>query len=304
MRQEFLGDKTTMNAEPVAFLFDPGRHKRFRIWSAIAAAPLVLGVLLLGPVVLAQKGEKFSEADVVKLLKGAVPPGRVAVLAKNRGISFQVTPDIEKLLREAGANDNLVETLKQVAPKPSAPLLVIHSTPGHAQVYIDDVPIGTTSPEGMLKLPTLTPGDHKVRLALEKFNDYEVVAKLVPGETTSLDAKLEAVAAVAAKPVTPSTKGPVVASAGGSKEKTFDGTVSDTQCTTKHDKGNDADVACVKVCVKNRNAKYVLVTKETLRKKVYQVKPQEMFASFAGRRVRVAGTRSGDVITAQSVEPR
>ena len=293
-----------MNAEAVLFLLDPGHPRRFRTLGAIAVAVLVLGALLTGPVALAQKGGKFSETDVVKLLKGAVPPDRVAVLAKNRGISFQVTDDVERLLREAGANDNLVSTLKQLAPKLSAPVLVIHSTPGHTQVYIDDVPTGTTSPEGMLKLPTLTPGDHKVRLALEKFNDYEVVAKLVPGETTTLEAKLEAAPAAAPKPAPPSK------SSGGtaaSKEKlrTFDGTVSDDQCTTKHEKGTEDDIACVKVCVKNRNAKYVLVAREALgRKKVYQVEPQTMFADFAGRRVKVSGARNGDLITAQSVEPR
>ncbi len=286
------------------FLLDPARHKRFQTWGAIAVTVLVLGVLLTGPVALAQKGGKFSETDVFKLLKGAVPPDRVAALAKNRGISFQVTEDVERLLREAGANDNLVSTLKQLAPKLSPPVLVIHSTPGHAQVYIDDVPTGTTSPEGMLKLPTLAPGDHKVRLALEKFNDYEVVAKLVPGETTTLEAKLEAAPAAAPKPAPPS-KGSAGTVASKEKLKTFDGTVSDDQCTTKHEKGTEDDIACVKVCVKNRNAKYVLVAKEALgRKKVYQVEPQAMFADFAGRRVKVSGAKNGDLITAQSISPR
>lgn len=294
-----------MNAEPLSLLFDPRRGARVWTRCALAVAALVAGMLLSGSVALAQPAEKLSETDVVKLLKGFVPPDRVAVLAKNRGINFQVTDSVERLLREAGANDNLVSTLKQLAPKPSAPVLAIHSTPGHAQVYIDDVPIGTTSPEGMLKLPNLTPGDHKVRLALEKYNDFEVVAKLVPGETTTLDAKLEAVPPPAAKPATPARGTGTASVASKEKLKTFDGTVSDDQCTTKHEKGTDDDIACVKVCVKNRNAKYVLVAKEALgRKKVYAVEPQAMFADFAGQRVKVTGSRNGDSITAQSVEPR
>ena len=253
---------------------------RYTPWSKIAIR-LALAVLISAPVMRAQK-PKLSETDVVKLLKGSVPPARIAAVAKDRGINFQVTPEAERLLREAGANDTLVATLKQVAPKLSAPLLVIHSNPGHAQVYVDDTLIGTTSADGVLKLPALAPGDHKVRLSLDKFSDYEVVAKLVPGETTPLEAKLES--APPPKPANPSpqpqrTPAPALVGA-KDKLKTFDGTVSD------------------------RDAKYVLVVKETLRKKVYQVEPQSMFASYAGKRVKVTGVKDGDSITAQSVEAR
>jgi len=296
-----------MNAETVLPPYRPRRHtqRRARRTGEIAIA-LALLALISVPAVRAQK-PKFTETDIVKLLKGFVPPDRVASLAKDRGINFQVTPDAERLLREAGANDNLVATLKQLVPKLSPPQLLIHSVPGHAEVYIDDVRIGTTSADGALKLPNLPAGDHKVRLALEKFSDFEVVAKLVPGETTTLDAPLQAaapppkVASSSPKPV-PNTPPTLVSSK--DKLKTFDGTVSDSRCTTKHEKGSDEDVACVKVCVKDRNAKYVLVAKETLRKKVYTVEPQQMFASYAGQRVRVTGVKDGDSITAQSVEPR
>lgn len=273
-----------MNAEAALPEDRPRRHpdRRARRTSGIAIA-LALAALISVPVVQAQKA-KLTETDIVKLLKGFVAPDRVATLAKDRGISFQVTPEVERLLREAGANDNLVGTLKQLAPKLSPPQLMIHSTPGHAQVYIDDVPIGTTSAEGTLKLPSLSAGDHKVRLSLEKFNDYEVVAKLVTGETTSLDAALQAAAPppkVASSSPKPIPNPPPTLIAAKDKLKTFDGTV-----------------------VKDKNAKYVLVAKETLRKKVYDVEPQQMFASFAGQRVRVTGVKDGDSITAQSVEPR
>lgn len=268
-----------MNAKPFAVL----RRSRRRCLSVhrwgVLVLTLVLGMLLAGPVALGQKTAKLSLEDVVKLLKGFVPPDRVAVIAKNRGVNFRVTDDTEKLLREAGANDNLVSTLKDLAPKPTAPVLMIHSTPGHAQVYIDDAPIGTTSTEGLLKLPALSPGDHKVRLALEGFSDYEVVAKLVPGETTTLEAKLVAAPSVAAKPVTPAGKKADASAIPKDKLKTFDGTVE------------------------NRKSKFVLVVKETLRKKAYQVEPQSMFASFVDQKVRVTGSKNGDVITAQSVEP-
>jgi formylglycine-generating enzyme required for sulfatase activity len=63
----------------------------------------------------------YSKQAILELLNGEVAPQRVAVLARQRGIDFQITPQIESELRRAGATDALLATLREIAPKPPAP---------------------------------------------------------------------------------------------------------------------------------------------------------------------------------------
>lgn len=79
---------------------------------------------------------------------------------------------------------------------------------------------------------------------------------------------------------------------------TFYGVVSDSMCGAKHSRASASATQCVKGCVA-KGAKYVLVSKG----QVYQLDPQDKFADYAGQRVRVKGTKSGDTITAESVSP-
>jgi hypothetical protein len=80
--------------------------------------------------------------------------------------------------------------------------------------------------------------------------------------------------------------------------RTFRGTVSDEHCGAKHAKAGDEAAQCVAKCVQG-GAKYALVSHG----KVYKVDPQDKFADFAGKSVKVTGTLSGDTITAETVEP-
>jgi hypothetical protein len=138
----------------------------------------------------------FSKDDIIKLLTGDVAPVRVEVLARQRGIDFPITPDTEAELRQAGANDSLLAALRSLVPKPAAPaasqppVLVINSTPDRAKVYIDDELIGTTTPEGLLRISTLAPGKHTLRLAHTGYADAEREVNLISGQATSVDITL------------------------------------------------------------------------------------------------------------------
>ncbi len=79
--------------------------------------------------------------------------------------------------------------------------------------------------------------------------------------------------------------------------ESWTGTVSDSNCGAKHAVAGEAAAKCVAGCI-TKGAKYVLVSKG----KVYSVEPQEKFADFAGKSVKVSGTMEGDAITADSVE--
>ncbi|MBZ5515673.1 MAG: hypothetical protein LAN62_12695 [Acidobacteriia bacterium] len=80
-------------------------------------------------------------------------------------------------------------------------------------------------------------------------------------------------------------------------DKTWTGTVSDSHCGLKHSEPSDAAAECVAKCVQG-GAKYVLVSGG----KLYQVEPQDKFADFAGKSVKVTGTVKGGTITVESVE--
>jgi hypothetical protein len=75
------------------------------------------------------------------------------------------------------------------------------------------------------------------------------------------------------------------------------GTVSDSNCGAKHATASEAAEKCVAKCVEG-GAKYVLVSEG----KVFSVEPQDKFADFAGKSVKVTGTEKDGAITAESVE--
>lgn len=63
----------------------------------------------------ARKG--LTEAEITDLLKNSVRPRRVEDLARSRGIAFDVTSEAEDRLRRAGADDGLVQTLRDLSGK-------------------------------------------------------------------------------------------------------------------------------------------------------------------------------------------
>jgi formylglycine-generating enzyme required for sulfatase activity len=65
--------------------------------------------------------QPYSKEAIVGLLKGEVSPKRVAVLARQRGINFQITSGVEGDLRRAGATAELLATLCEIAPRPPKP---------------------------------------------------------------------------------------------------------------------------------------------------------------------------------------
>ena len=184
--------------------------------SVLLAIVLVLSSAI-GP--LGVSGQTTSKAlgknEIIGLLKD-VPSTRVEMLAKERGISFEVTHAVETQLKQAGATERLLKTLRELSVGGSAkttpgtaqptspgggpPVLQIEVTPGGTQVYIDDELVGSTSSQGRLKLSQLTPGQHHVRLALPGRRDYEQTVTLVAGQTVPITTTLEEVKAT---PVTP-----------------------------------------------------------------------------------------------------
>ncbi len=80
--------------------------------------------------------------------------------------------------------------------------------------------------------------------------------------------------------------------------ETFTGTVSDTMCGKKHAMQGASPAECTRACVKN-GADYALVVGD----KVYTLKGDKtQLDKFAGAKVVVDGTTTGDTVTANSIK--
>jgi tetratricopeptide (TPR) repeat protein len=82
-----------------------------------------LGILLLlilatvAPLMAQTKpAAPLTEKEVIDLLKGSTAPNRVGALVTERGVSFELTPDIEKKLRKAKADDQLIDLIRNEGP--------------------------------------------------------------------------------------------------------------------------------------------------------------------------------------------
>jgi formylglycine-generating enzyme required for sulfatase activity len=90
----------------------------FRKAILVAAVSLLLLLRLTPMLTQSQaKPKPLSKDTVIRLLKGDVSPIHVADLAREHGIDFQMTPETERELRQAGADNNLVNVLRSLVAK-------------------------------------------------------------------------------------------------------------------------------------------------------------------------------------------
>ena len=167
---------------------------------ALSLCPHLICILLLIfsqlGILSAQQGRPLTQSELLALLQGGVSSSRVAALVEERTINFEVTPQVETTLREAGASDELVVALrlasklrKERATAKTA-TLKIASKPGEAEVYLDDQPRGTTSGDGILVLPGLESRNYRLRVFLKGFETSNSVITLTPGETQTVTVTL------------------------------------------------------------------------------------------------------------------
>jgi hypothetical protein len=81
---------------------------------SISGGPTTGGATTTQPAV-QSNSKALGKADIIDLLKGEVPSGRVTELIKQRGIKFAPTEDDYKEIRTAGGDDELINVLKAAA---------------------------------------------------------------------------------------------------------------------------------------------------------------------------------------------
>lgn len=58
----------------------------------------------------------LTQKEVIDLLKSKQPPAQTATLVEQRGVDFEVSPEIDKKLRKAKADDQFIEVVKRAGP--------------------------------------------------------------------------------------------------------------------------------------------------------------------------------------------
>lgn len=185
----------TMPHTPQTNACPAGRQKSLLRWCWIL---FLLATIPIAAPTAAQKGKPLAEKDVRELLKGSVPSSEIARLVTENGIAFRMSDALESQFREAGATDELLDALRKASkaeettpPAPATGTLKIQSQPGEAQVYIDDEPKGTTSPEGDLRLAGLAPGTHRLRVSRAGYKTWQKTVTVTAGETLAPFVTLE-----------------------------------------------------------------------------------------------------------------
>jgi hypothetical protein len=135
-----------------------------------------------------QSGKSLSQQEVIELLEGGVQSSRVSSIVDDRGINFRLTDAIEQRVRDAGGGDDVVASLRRASARreeterPRTGGLIIKTTPGESQVYLNDELKGMSSPEGEIRLPDLQPGSYRLRVSLPGYKSYEQSMPVTAGE--------------------------------------------------------------------------------------------------------------------------
>ena len=158
------------------------------VWSVLTPQPL--------------RGQAAAKAltqeEIIGLLEAGVAPKRVEALVKDRGLSFELTPEVEQNLRRVGADTELIEVIRLYSKPAGPPELVIESNPGGAQVFVDDALVARTSSGGWARIATLAPGRHSLRISAEGYSDLVRAIDLKAGKTLTIKAALGRAATIPA----------------------------------------------------------------------------------------------------------
>jgi len=172
------------------------RNRHSRRQNSILISFALLALTIGGSTAAGQSSAGLSKDQVLKLLQQDPAP-RVQYLVGKYGISFPLTPDVEKELTQAGATPDLIETLRKLSPTPQKPAppptsdLVIHAQPAEAEVYIDDERKGITSADGTLKLGNVGAGPHKLRVSRQGYHSFEMAVEVYEGKANTVVGTLQ-----------------------------------------------------------------------------------------------------------------
>ena len=155
------------------------RRETARTWTAVSGAALVLVLLLLWLELYHQprKGSSAAASQVASSVPSPAEPSSPAVIQPG-------TNSAAAAFEPSGAKAT-------GAPVTTPPALVIEGAPPGAQIFVDDQLMASTGSNGKAEVSTLSPGRHRLRIAVSGHQDYEKGIDLLAGQTSRIEAKLE-----------------------------------------------------------------------------------------------------------------
>jgi hypothetical protein len=169
-------------------------------WKVVALLTLITlatPLLLLCTSTLAQVKKPIAKDGLIEAirLKGFSTKELVERI-KARGVSFQMSPEIEAEMQSAGASPEVIEAaranyrLDSPFDSPSqlakgTGVLTINSNVTACKVLVNGKLRGLTSESGMFTLPPLKAGAYKVALKKENYEDQEHPVQIVSGAYTT-----------------------------------------------------------------------------------------------------------------------
>ena len=112
-------------------------------WGSLFMATSGFLFVVSSPLMPRAEGQPLNQQDILTLLHGGVASGRVSSVIDDRGINFSSSSAFEDQVRHAGGS-----TVSSIPPprlaryeessRPRTGGLVVKSTPGETEVYLND----------------------------------------------------------------------------------------------------------------------------------------------------------------------
>jgi hypothetical protein len=128
-----------------------------------------------------------------------VPPERLSTAIRNRGLTFEATPQNIESLKRAGLSEKVIDAVRKAAPykppppPPPPPLvgsIALKCSPAECNVNIDGKPKGSTT-GGALAIRELPPGDIVVDFERDGYIGQQKTIAIEAGKDVSAEAALE-----------------------------------------------------------------------------------------------------------------
>jgi WD40 repeat protein len=187
-----------------------------RAWSAIAGAALFLALLLL-LFEFYHRSTKAPSATANPPASGPAKPGEAPTISRGAAThetgeaQSRKTPDRSRAEVSSPAESSSSSPLAfqpgarpaDAAPRSKPlgaenlgteivpPALVIEGAPPGAKIFVDERLTASTGSDGQAEISTLSPGQHRLRVTVNGYQDYEKGIDLLSGQTSRVAAKLE-----------------------------------------------------------------------------------------------------------------